>query len=567
MFKRKYFTFLIFVLLCATVQFAQAQKDKPYSEEITVVAAFKPEIPDAFKINQNPTIVDTTSKVPTMTFDIRPYPAQLHLGLQAIEPAKLGPEQLPVLLRNYVRAGMGNYLTTYAEFFASTLRDKDNLLSFRVKHLGANSDIKDYATAINNQQTVELAGKHFFPTHTLSGKADYNRTRVYRYGYKPDELDSLIRKTDYDSIDKQRFQRFGISADLVSNYSGDEMLNHSVGLSFYNLKDLYKVSETNFNLKANLNKLFYLFDSPMSQVLGLDLGINHYTDKIDTLSYKNTTVSLAPYLKLEYNEYFFKIGLNTFFETNEGTTSAKIYPNFEARLSLIPNALQVYLGLDGFQERNTLQNFSTENPFISTHLDWQTTYDMFRFFGGVKSNISQTVSLNASFSYRQTENMPFFITDSLAPLKNMFTPVYDNVNELAFGVELAYAQSDKLMFTLTGNFFNYKMNDLEHAWYKPDYKVGFGARYLWDDKLILKAQLTANGEVWALAPIDNTATSPLEAQKLNGWLDLSLGAEYRITKYFSAWVNLNNISNSKSNIWWNYPTYGFNALVGVSFGF
>lgn len=46
--------FLPFVIFLISAQ-AKAQ-NKPYNEEITVIATFDPIIPDAFKINQNPVV-------------------------------------------------------------------------------------------------------------------------------------------------------------------------------------------------------------------------------------------------------------------------------------------------------------------------------------------------------------------------------------------------------------------------------------------------------------------------------------------------------------------------------
>jgi len=53
---------------------------KPYNEEITVVAAYDPIIPDAFKISKNPVITDTITRIPVMNYaitsriaDVKPF--------------------------------------------------------------------------------------------------------------------------------------------------------------------------------------------------------------------------------------------------------------------------------------------------------------------------------------------------------------------------------------------------------------------------------------------------------------------------------------------------------------
>ena len=55
--------------------------------------------------------------------------------------------------------------------------------------------------------------------------------------------------------------------------------------------------------------------------------------------------------------------------------------------------------------------------------------------------------------------------------------------------------------------------------------------------------------------------------KLKGAFDLSSGAEFRITKNFNLWLQLNNILNNKYERWNQYQVYGFNLLGGITYSF
>ena len=50
--------------------------------------------------------------------------------------------------------------------------------------------------------------------------------------------------------------------------------------------------------------------------------------------------------------------------------------------------------------------------------------------------------------------------------------------------------------------------------------------------------------------------------KLNG-TDLSAGAEFKITKKFSAWLDFNNILDNKYQRFNNYHVYGLNIIGGI----
>ena len=47
--------------------------------------------------------------------------------------------------------------------------------------------------------------------------------------------------------------------------------------------------------------------------------------------------------------------------------------------------------------------------------------------------------------------------------------------------------------------------------------------------------------------------------------DWSAGLEFRITRQFNLWVQMNNIFNNRYERWNQYQVYGFNVLGGVIF--
>ena len=57
----------------------------------------------------------------------------------------------------------------------------------------------------------------------------------------------------------------------------------------------------------------------------------------------------------------------------------------------------------------------------------------------------------------------------------------------------------------------------------------------------------------------------IEFIKLDPFIDLNLGIEYRYSRILSAFVSLNNITSSEYYIWNQYPAYRFNFLVGFTY--
>ncbi|MBK7030932.1 MAG: hypothetical protein IPH45_17750 [Bacteroidales bacterium] len=562
---------LLFLPLVIFLISAQAKaQNKPYNEEITVIATFDPIIPDAFKINQNPVVNDTSTAIPVMTYVIRPKDAGIQLAIEPLPAVKLVAEPLSKIYRNYLKAGLGNYSTIYGELFASSLRSKTHLLGFHARHISSSGAIKDYAPTTNSSQLAELYGERYLENHTLAGNLFFQREGLHLYGFKPDDFPGVsISKDDI----KQRYLIAGTDLSISSRYKSDNRLNHAFGFSYYHLTDKYKAKENNYHIKSELNKNYDLFKWDKDQTLGLNTSLNIMNQK-DSLGKFNTAIlCINPTIRAYYQEYSFKAGIG-FYVGMDTITKAHIYPQLEAKLDLIPGALQIYAGIDGGMERVSLKGLSDQNPYISSILPLNYTYNKFKAFGGFNSNISRSFNFNASIASYTVENNPFFVTDSISLLGNSFTLLYDDISYMKVRAELEFIKTEKLKLGLSGTYYDYyKLGDQEYAWYKPQYDLTFTTLYNMQDKIILKFQTTLNGPVYALVPdkpVEKKVASypgTLDAEKIKGWVDVNLGAEYKFNKALSFWLNINNIANSQHFYWAQYPSYRINLLGGLSYSF
>ncbi len=568
--KTKYITLatLVFFLLLVFSKTAFCQV-KTYNEEITVVAPFDPIIPDAFKISKNPGIDDTITTIPTMNYNIMPRIADVKPVIEPLPAVKLVAEPLNKLYRNYVRAGAGNYSALYGELFISSLRSKQFLTSLRLKHQSAAGKIKDYGPPGNSRNEAELTGSKYFDQHTLTGKAFYYRDGLHLYGFKPADFpDTVIRKDDIE----QHYYTAGGSANFGSTYKDKDKLNHTFGLSYYHMAGMHENKENNVKFTTTLDKRYDLFKIETDQVLGITGGYN-FLNQNDAHGHFNSGILLVnPFIKAQVNEYSFMAGFKLNI-ASDSITKGHLYPVAEARLELIPGALKLYAGISGGMERTSLQSLTEQNLFISEVVPWNYVYDKFKIYGGFQSNISRSFNFNGSISSSTYENYPLFITDTGTYLFNSFTLLYDNISTVKINGELEFIKSARLRLALNGTYTHYKTIDQEYAWYKPAYEFEFSGRYDMQNKIVITAKAIVNGPVWALVPkenpnIDGSSISYiLEPEKLKGWADINLGAEYRFTKALSFWLNFNNLTNSKYYRWNNYRSYGINVLGGVSYSF
>lgn len=542
---------------------------KTYNEEITVVATFDPIIPDAFKISSNPAVDDSITSVPIMNYNIMPRLADVKPTIEPLPAVKLVAEPISKLYRNYIRAGIGNYAALYGELFMSSLRSKQYLTSVHLKHQSAAGEIKGYGLPANSRNEAAITASKYFDEHTLSGKVFYYRDGLHLYGYKPADFpDTTIKKDDV----KQRYYKAGASATFGSNYKNNDELNHSFGLSYYHMAGLYENSENNLNFTTTFDKRYDLLQLGTDQILGFTGGYNFLNQK-DSLAKTNSGILLInPFIKAEVNEYSFMAGIKLNIATGK-VSKVRLYPVAEARLELIPDALKLYAGFTGSMERSSLQSITEQNLYISSAIPWDYEYERFKIYGGFESNISRSFNFNGSISSSTFENFPLFITDTSAYLLNSFTVVYDNISAVKLKGELEFIKTAHLHLGLNGTYTHYKKGEQEYAWYKPAYEFEFTGRYDIQNKIVITAKAIINGSVWAAVPIKPTYRILardkyiFEAQKIKGWTDINLGAEYRFNKALSFWINFNNLTNNKYYRWNNYRSYGFNLLGGLSYSF
>jgi len=558
---------LSFLVVAASGAMAQV---KTYNEEITVVAPYDPIIPDAFKISSNPVITDTLASIPVTTYSIMPRLADVRPIIEPLPAVKLVAEPLTKLYRNYIRAGAGNYSSIYGELFMSSLRSKKYLASVHLKHLSAAGKIEGYGPPENSRDEADITGAKYFDQHSLNGKVFYTRDGLHLYGYKPDDFpDTTINKDDV----KQHYSTAGASVTFGSSYKDLDQLNHTFGLSYYHMTGMQEVKESNVLFTTTLDKRFDLLKIDNDQVLGITASYSFLKQGNSLGSGNSGILMINPFIKAEYKEYSFMAGLKINVFSDTLTTQGRIYPVAEAKLELIPDALKIYAGISGGMQRTSLQSTTEQNLFISPVMPWDFVYDRFNIYGGFLSNISSSFNFNGSISSDTYENYPFFITDTSSYLLNTFTLLYDKVSTVKIKGELEFVKSAHISLALNGTYTHYKTNQ-EYAWYKPAYEFGFTGRYDMQNKIVITTKIVVNGPVWASVPVhdplfDGIGPAPyvFTSEKLKGWTDVNLGAEYRFTKALSFWLNFNNLTNNKYYRWNNYRSYGINLLGGVSYSF
>jgi outer membrane receptor protein involved in Fe transport len=105
------------------------------------------------------------------------------------------------------------------------------------------------------------------------------------------------------------------------------------------------------------------------------------------------------------------------------------------------------------------------------------------------------------------------------------------------------------------------------VWYHPDFVANLLGQYTIRKKWTLKLQAFVLGPQYAPSPVMVNGITTVNSVLDNAYPDLNIGVDYHHNNFLTIFLNLNNLANIQYQRWLNYPTQGFNAMVGVRLTF
>lgn len=518
---------------------------------------FQPTIKDALKFSDVPEIKDTVKRIKDLKYGITSVPLFPKYQVQPIVQAKLQNEPLNKLYHSLLKVGYGPiYNMPYGEFWIGNTRSRETNYGAHLKHFSGTPHLEGVGYGGYSDNEVNLFAKQFYKKHTLSGDFKYERNVVHYYGY-----DTSLNKLEND-FTRQRYQFIQPKLRLVSHYTDSSKINHDIGLSYYNLQNLYR--ETENNIKFNANGSMYI----NKEKLNVNLLTDFYNHKQSNDTINDLIVSINPSFEAGGSKWHADIGLTGTLDNFKDKTRFYFFPKLNVFYNVYENMIIPYAGVTGGLIKNSFRSLSKENPFVDTTLYYSNTNNKYNAFIGLRGNLSSKTSYDAKVSYAQYDSLHFFVIDysGANQIYNRFNIVYDNTTLLTVSGQLKYQLKEKLNVIAKGNYYLYKTKNLERAYQKPDYDLTFSGTYNLQSKIIIKADLFFVGQQWALTQTQDTSGVYVPTSKqLKGWADINLGAEYRYSKMLSFFVQFNNIANQRYYRWDRYPSQRFNFMFGVTF--
>ena len=538
-------------MLTAIVIPAKAQNDLG-DEEINVVKAYQPTLSDAFKISDVPQRDTAVAYTPDLNYEIAPVQHQTVYTITPIKPLRIKDESIKKLYRGFIKAGYGTKNTPYGEIFYNSLRSKTSDAGLHFSHISSNGKIEDSGYPGMSETGIKVSGTRFFDNNNLKADAGYNRNVYHYYGY--DDPPDIFSKSDT----KHSFDDYFANVAFKSTDKDNDRLRYTGGLSFYGINDNRDNDESDLIFHGNVGKMVNDFD--MSGDIVLDF-LKHENKSYG--SENHNIIRLNPRVGREIDRMKLSAGLNMAVEIND-LTEYHFYPHLRVDYTLISDAMTAFGQLTGNLERNSFRNYSKENPFLGIDHQLKNSNHKIDISGGLHLKLDKQLAFIGSVTFRRIDDDAFYYNLPPSSTLVVYDVLYQENSQTNLHGELIWDQGEKTCWSLAADYYNNNTEGDSKALFRPDFKLTLNGYYTMGEKIFLTTQWSYVTSRYA---VDYNDINGDGYTTLKGFLDANLGVEYRYTKVMSFFANFNNFTASKYSRWYNYPSYRFGALAGLTYSF
>lgn len=529
---------LIVAVCCLTGSVAFGQNGP--TDKVDIIKNYEAQLLDANKLNVTPTLppLDTSTKY--QDYVVPPRPVKVKYDAPKLKPLGMKTGTKEEQYHGYFKGGGGVPTSVYGELgYGFGVKDKFDARIWGRHH---QANFKNRENQRFSNTDVQIDGNGMLNKKTaLEGKIGYTYDRVHYYGY-----DDSLYTFDAERV-RQNFQTIDVGFRVFNGERNDADLNYFVAPKYYNLKDNYSNKENGLDLAFGASKWF-----ADKHVFRLALRTDFTTFR-DTVKQQLNNIYIQPSFTLHAGPVRFKIGGN--FASNRDIFH--IYPDAELAVRVFGDGIQLFVGANGDLRKNTYRTMSDYNPFVQIRNSELRNTDYRNYFGGVRGNLGW-INYTIQGGYATAGDLALYQTSFTSEGITRFDVLYDTarITNIQGTVILKPTKDITVTGTLSQNIF--KMSNALAAWGLPGLEGNFNGEYrLLDSRAAFKANLYIADKIKRR---DENAIPG----KDGALFDFGLGGSYRFSKYFGAFLDINNILNNRRERWHNYPIYGTNVLVGLT---
>lgn len=544
--KRK--NIVIALLLMFTCTLLKAQS---HNEEVTIEGSFTPNIKKSERIMLNPELPKHNFNITDYQIVTKDFSYDYMLDLEPISPVLYSNVDDYDLTNNFVKVGIGTQLSPDFLFRHYSALSRNTTLGVGVAHNSTWLKMKDYepnSNYMNNDFSVSMSNR--LSRLQLHSYIDYDYD-MYNLSYNPNIMTQDVPNTER----------------YINSLNAKLLVNNNE-TSYRSLYDEFLLDYTFTGIKGGVQENLVKFKTHLEhsnswfrkgkgiQTLAIDINAD-----LNYIEQSQFLISVNPYLAFDGEFYNLHLGFRADAKTNS-TDFGGVYPDVKGSLYLFGRNLEFYAGLGGKTKINTLKEILSENPFIVSDITNMSEFDYEKtnidFKGGLKFKILNKVSAHLGVRYRKVNNYIFYGQPSTFDKLRMFGVYLEDCNVFNFLADVHVRISDKVK---TVADFTYNHFDLfgDLPWCEPKVEFKLRGLYNYNENWNFNVAAYVEGKRYILYD--------REVEELKPICDIQLGCDYNLNNNLSFYGEVKNLIHNKYQMYYGYPSYGFQMFVGFKYRF
>ena len=537
--------------------------------EVSVVEGFMPTIPQASRLSEKAAFADTIKKDRTQEYEVVETDLKSDYKTRPLKAAKVKADRIAELYGSKVKLGFGNAWTTEVSALHSSKRSRILSYGILLNHFANKYNLSNF-TYKSSGNKMHLYVKKISPLHIFTINLDCDRKTAF-YMSEDDLIEILnnLTKEDDEKKYRNRFAYTKLSFSAVSKELAADKLKYNT--TFF-ISDLNEFSENQIKLNSNLRKTINALPFSLEIELNNYLNYNNPDSKFQSKNVQSFHFSPSTSI----TKYGFKFDLGFAFDYLSDGKPFGVFPQIKATKALVKDILLVFGGLRHSQQRHTLKSLSDENPYIHSYGTNQNIFsgnaisqnlkrtDTDELYVAVRNLLAKDEVFEGSVAFGLVQNFAHFLGfDNLN--YNRFLVDYINVKQLHVNVNYDKKINKIIAFNVNANYYNWDMM----VYHKPNITCDISFPVNLRNKIKFSPSLSYIGKRKNISSFD-LELGPLGTtynQDLPSKIHLNLGIYYHYTKNISAYLNLNNLTDSKQDLWFGYGEVGFKGIFGLNYSF
>jgi hypothetical protein len=509
--------------------------------KVEILQEFNPEIPDVNRLNENAVFADTLKEDRVLTYDVINTVFSTNFKTKPLVAAEVKMDKINELLSTKVNLGFGNFWLKKANFVFNSKRSTSFTYGLIANHFS-----NKFSANKNSDNNIKIFAKKVSKDFILLSSLNYDRkTNLYKKG------DKILN----DDFYRNRFAYSKLSIDAFRNNNRSSLLS---AFNFF-ISDFNEMSENQIHFSALLNKRI------KNQFYNLDISFDNYLNynnsntRFQSLDYKIVSFLPSTVFKIKG----FNLCLSADLDLLLNDKRIGLYPELKLSKELVENVLFIDAGLRHIKKRNTYKSLTDQNPFVHSfgtnqsifmqnyflqELKNSDTYEVYFF---LKNKLSSNESLQFESSYGNISEFSQFTLFDNSHYERFKVDYLRSVNQLYFSASYEYLINRILTLKSNLNYSSWNKDILNKPKLQFDLSIPVNLR----SKIMIIPTFSYFGERMSVRG------------NLPSQFHASLCINYLYSRQLTGYLEFNNITNSKKDVFFGYQEVGFNGVFGVSFSF